>query len=211
MKVLNPSGVTPPVPQPTEKQKALIQDAIIQSGTNLSILVNEIFVSFPQRLDDFDPMGFKVIWRGKLGGMPPEWKGKPDIGGRLFWPTMPTDEQLKIATIRSTSFAILIGILPERNFVYSALDAFKFNQEFLAVGVYLQECIHLLNSSVSTIPPKNGGKPKHALPSLAKVQQTLISHIQQKAMPLLKSIHEKMKADLVRQDKEDDESSLPHD
>lgn len=203
MKVLNPSGLTPPL-KLTEKTKAVIQDAIIQSGDNLSIKLTGISVSFPAPLDDFDMMKFKILWRAKMDGMPPEWKGKPEVGGRLFWPTQPPDEQIKIATLRSVSFAILIGILPERNFVYSALDAYRFNQEFLSVGVYLQECIHLLNSSVITVPAnQNGGKEKHKMPSLAKIQATLIDNIQKKAMPTLKDVYDKMVADLRREDKEE--------
>ena len=215
MKVLNPSGLKPPRPpdpKPTEKQTAMIQDAIIQAGSNLSIKLIEIFVSFPQRTDDFDPMGFKIVWRAKLDAMPPEWKGKPDVGGRLFWPSIPQDEQMKIAVLRSVSFAILIGILPEKNFIYSALDAFQFDQRFLSVGVYLQECIHFLNAHVVTVQAKqNGGKEKHALPPLVKVQATIVDSIQRNAIPVLKEIYEKMKADLAQQDKVKDEDSLPHD
>jgi len=202
MKVLNPSGINPM--RIDDKRQAIVLDAILLAGANLHLPLKEISATHPAPLDDFDPAKVKIFWKATIDGLPPEWRGKPQIGGRLFWPEVPVEEQLKISVIRSVSFAALIALLPERNFVYAALDAFKYDQEFLSVAMYKQEVIQMLNKSVQTIPAsQNGGKEKHKLPSLAKAQQAVIDAIQKKSIDFLKNIYARMQSDLDREDKED--------
>jgi hypothetical protein len=202
MKVLNPSGINPL--NIDEKRKAIVLDAVIQAGANLHLPLKEISASYPSPLDDFDPAKIKVFWKATIDGLPPDWKGKPQIGGRLYWPEVPEEEQLKVSIIRSVSFAALVSLLPESKFVYSALEAFKYDKEFLSVATYEQEVIHMLNSSVQTIPAsQNGGKEKHKLPSLAKAQQAVVDAIQKKSIDFLKDIHTRMQRDLDREDRED--------
>jgi hypothetical protein len=201
MKVLNPSGINPL--RIDDKRQAMVLDAILLAGANLHLPLKEISASYPAPLDDFDPSKIKVFWKATIDGLPPEWKGKPQIGGRLYWPEVPEDEQLKVSVIRSVSFAALVSLLPERNFVYASLDAYKYNQEFLSVAMYEQEVIQMLNKSVQTIPAdQNGGKEKHKLPSLGKVQQAVVDAIQKKSIDFLKNIYDRMQRDLEREDRE---------
>lgn len=181
----------------TDKTKALIQEAIITAGKNLDMVLTDIQVAFPPLQGDTDPIKAKVHWMAKLSGMPEGWQGRLEVGGRLFWNTKPEDFVITQSMKRSVSFAILVGMLPERGFVYGALDAYRFDQQYLLVGAYKNECLHLLEKSIKYEEVK-GGKGKVSMPSLGKVQDVIVESIKKNSVEFLKDIYAKMRADLER-------------
>jgi hypothetical protein len=195
------------LPVSESKYLAVVQDAILLASNNLDVKLTEIDVRFPTLVDDFDMMKFKIYWRAKMIGLPVEWKGYPIIAGRLYWPEAPENETITMSVKRSTSFAILVGLLPERSFVYRVLEAYRCDQEIPLVGLYKMECAELMDKAVSQQLSEynnlkdtekiQGWKPK--LPSIAKTQQAVIESMQKRSVDWLKDIYAKMKADIERE------------
>jgi len=172
----------------------ICQEAILTASKYLEIYLYDIEVLFPAMIDDFDKMPYKIRWRAFLNDGNGD-KEKQTVGGYANWPEEPNEKQVGLTLKRSATFSTLTATMAGGQYVYQALDAWKYDQESFQIAVYKQTIVQSMAGMVDDATL--------TMPSLGKIQSFVIKELQKESVGFLSEIHSKMTADLDHQRKMD--------
>lgn len=140
---------------------------------------------------NLDPRLYDLGWTAKKISVvddPPGVEVEPfTMGGRLNWDQEepPSTEEVLLQLRRSCMFSMTVAIMPERSFVYQALEATRFSQNSVLLGMFIHDCAMYMQNN----PPKD---KNYHFPSVAKAQGFIADQLKKASKQSLVAIHERL-------------------
>ena len=168
-------------------------ETIRACAKQLGVKVQEEKVMRPPFMwrEDDNP-GHDLVWTAQMiGAVDDAPEVKPDvftIGGRLNWNTEepPSTGEVILQLTRSCMFSMTVALAPERDFIYQALEATRFSQNSVLLGMYIHDALVYMQEN----PPD--GKRRNKFPSAHYAMEQINMRLEKASEPVLQMAHKRL-------------------